>query len=163
MSSPFLDGQRAKAAAAKTRATTACWGASRRSGRDLPLRFYERYHCRRDKTRDQVVPLPGFLAKKGAKGLMETATDGPLQTGHEGEGSLMADVVRTVLTAPTGSPAGGACRADVDRATGNVLDRAHCGISRRRVCCCAVGAQRSRGSLTTLPAGRTTLLEQMQP
>jgi len=28
----------------------------------------------------------------------------------------MADVVRTVLTAPTGSPAGGACRADVDRA-----------------------------------------------
>ena len=44
LSSPFLDGQRAKAAAA------------------LPLRFYERYQCRRDKTRDPVVPLPGFLA-----------------------------------------------------------------------------------------------------
>jgi len=25
---------------------------------------------------DPVVPLPGFLVKKGAKGLMETATDG---------------------------------------------------------------------------------------
>ncbi len=27
-------------------------------------------------TVDPVVPLPGFLVKKGAKGLMETATDG---------------------------------------------------------------------------------------
>lgn len=27
-------------------------------------------------TVDPVVPLPGFLIKKGAKGLMETATDG---------------------------------------------------------------------------------------
>ena len=27
-------------------------------------------------TIDPVVPLPGFLIKKGAKGLMETATDG---------------------------------------------------------------------------------------
>jgi hypothetical protein len=91
MSSPFLDGQRAKAAAAKNRATTARWGASRRSGRDLPLRFYERYQCRRDKTRDPVVPLPGFLAKKGAKGHGDRDRRAT-QTGHEGEGSLMADV-----------------------------------------------------------------------
>jgi len=27
-------------------------------------------------TVDPVVPLPGFLVKKGATGLMETATDG---------------------------------------------------------------------------------------
>lgn len=39
-------------------------------------------------------------------------------------GSAFANVI---------SPAGGACRADVDRAAGNVLDRAHCGVSRRRV------------------------------
>ncbi|KUI32868.1 cyclase [Mycobacterium sp. IS-1742] len=29
-----------------------------------------------DLTVDPTVPLPGFLVKKGAKGLMETATDG---------------------------------------------------------------------------------------
>lgn len=29
-----------------------------------------------DLTVDPIVPLPGFLVKKGAKGLMETATDG---------------------------------------------------------------------------------------
>ena len=73
-------------------------------GCDLPLRFYERYPCRRDKTRDPVVPLPGFLAKKGATGHGDRDRRAA-QTGHEGEGSLMADVVRTVLTAPTGSPA----------------------------------------------------------
>ena len=44
-------------------------------GCDLPLRFYERYQCRRDKTRDPVVPLPGFLAKKVPRD-MKTATDG---------------------------------------------------------------------------------------
>jgi hypothetical protein len=71
-------------------------------GCDLPLRFYERYQCRRDKTRDPVVPLPGFLAKKGATGHGDRDRRAT-QTGHEGEGSLMADVVRTVLTAPTGS------------------------------------------------------------
>ena len=67
-------------------------------GCDLPLRFYERYQCRRDKTRDPVVPLPGFLAKKGATGRGDRDRRAA-QTGHEGEGSLMADVVRTVLTA----------------------------------------------------------------
>ena len=66
-------------------------------GCDLPLRFYERYQCRRDKTRDPVVPLPGFLAKKGATGHGDRDRRAT-QTGHEGEGSLMADVVRTVLT-----------------------------------------------------------------
>ena len=81
----------------KNRATTAHWGASRHSGRDLPLRFHERYQCRRDNTRDPVVPLPGFLAKKGAKGHGDRDRRAT-QTGHEGEGSLMADVVRTVLT-----------------------------------------------------------------
>ena len=46
---------------------------------------------------DPVVPLPGFLAKKGAKGHGDRDRRAT-QTGHEGEGSLMADIVRTVLT-----------------------------------------------------------------
>ena len=128
-------------------------------GCDLPLRFYERYQCRRDKTRDPVVPLPGFLAKKGATGHGDRDRRAA-QTGHEGEGSLMADVVRTVLTAPTGSPAGGACRADVDRAAGNVLDRAHCGVSRRRVA--AAPSALAVPRVTDNTPGRA-LLEQMQP
>jgi hypothetical protein len=33
-------------------------------------------HVRFDITVDLLVPLPGFLIKKGAKGLLETATDG---------------------------------------------------------------------------------------
>jgi hypothetical protein len=35
-----------------------------------------RTRVRFDLTVDPTVPLPGFLVKKGAKGLMETATDG---------------------------------------------------------------------------------------
>jgi hypothetical protein len=52
---------------------------------DLPLRFYERYQCRRDKTRDPVVPLPGFLAKKGATG-HEDRDRRAAQTGHKVKG-----------------------------------------------------------------------------
>lgn len=36
----------------------------------------ERTRVRFELTVDPVVPLPGFLVKKGAKSLMETATDG---------------------------------------------------------------------------------------
>lgn len=36
----------------------------------------DRTHVRFDLTVDPTVPLPGFLVKRGAKGLMETATDG---------------------------------------------------------------------------------------
>jgi len=54
-------------------------------GCDLPLRFYERYQCRRDKTRDPVVPLPGFLAKKGATG-HEDRDRRAAQTGHKVKG-----------------------------------------------------------------------------
>ena len=59
-------------------------------GCDLPLRSYERYPCRRDKTRDPVVPLPGFLAKKGATGHGDRDRRAA-QTGHEGERSLRYD------------------------------------------------------------------------
>jgi len=54
-------------------------------GCDLPLRFYERYQCRRDKTRDPVVPLPGFLAKKGATGHGDRDRRAA-QTGHKVKG-----------------------------------------------------------------------------
>jgi ribosome-associated toxin RatA of RatAB toxin-antitoxin module len=36
----------------------------------------DKTRVRFDLTVDPTVPLPGFLVKKGAKGLMETATDG---------------------------------------------------------------------------------------
>ena len=36
----------------------------------------DKTRVRFDLTVDPTVPLPGFLIKKGAKGLMETATDG---------------------------------------------------------------------------------------
>ncbi|TFV57168.1 SRPBCC family protein [Mycobacterium sp. PS03-16] len=36
----------------------------------------DRTRVRFELTVDPTVPLPGFLVKKGAKGLMETATDG---------------------------------------------------------------------------------------
>ena len=36
----------------------------------------DRTHVRFELTVDPTVPLPGFLVKRGAKGLMETATDG---------------------------------------------------------------------------------------
>lgn len=36
----------------------------------------DRTEVRFELTVDPTVPLPGFLVKKGAKGLMETATDG---------------------------------------------------------------------------------------
>lgn len=36
----------------------------------------DKTRVRLDLTVDTMVPLPGFLVRKGAKGLMETATDG---------------------------------------------------------------------------------------
>lgn len=36
----------------------------------------DKTHVTFDLTVDLMVPLPGFLVKKGAKGLMDTATDG---------------------------------------------------------------------------------------
>jgi hypothetical protein len=37
-------------------------------------------------TVDPLVPLPGFLVKKGAKGLMDTATEGLRKRVLEGKG-----------------------------------------------------------------------------
>jgi hypothetical protein len=52
---------------------------------DLPLRFYERYQCRRDKTRDPVGPAARLPGQEGATG-HEDRDRRAAQTGHKVKG-----------------------------------------------------------------------------